>query len=104
MERDYLERSTMLSREQVEHVARLAHLRLSEEEIVRMQEQLGAILESMEMLRQVDTSAIPPTAQVLPLENVTHPDEPAPSIPVEEALANAPDQEAGLFRVPPVLE
>jgi aspartyl-tRNA(Asn)/glutamyl-tRNA(Gln) amidotransferase subunit C len=94
----------MLSREQVEHVARLAHLRLSEEELARMQEQLSAILDYMETLRELDTSTIPPTAQVLPLENITRPDQAGPSIPPDEALANAPEKEAGLFRVPPVLE
>jgi len=94
----------MLSREEVLHIARLAHLRLEPEEVERMRQQLSSILQYMQVLREVDTSAIPPTAQVLPLENVTRPDEVTPSMPPDEALANAPDQEAGLFRVPPVLE
>lgn len=94
----------MVTREQVEHIAHLAHLRLDAEELEALRGQLSAILEYMAVLREVDTSAVPPTAQILPLENVTRPDVPAASLPPEEALHNAPDEQGGLFRVPPVME
>jgi aspartyl-tRNA(Asn)/glutamyl-tRNA(Gln) amidotransferase subunit C len=94
----------MLSREEVDHIAHLAHLQLRPEEAERMRRQLSAILDSMQILREVDTSAIPPTAQVLPLENIARADEISPSLSHDETMANAPQKEAGLFRVPPVLE
>ncbi len=93
-----------LTRTQVEHVARLARLDLTDEETERFREQLSAILEYAERLQQLDTKDIPPTATVLPLENVMRDDEVRPSLPPEEALANAPAAEDGYFRVPPVLE
>jgi aspartyl-tRNA(Asn)/glutamyl-tRNA(Gln) amidotransferase subunit C len=94
----------VISREEVEHVAMLARLGLTEEEKVRLQTQLSSILEYMQALSQVDTSAIPPTAQVIPLRNIMRSDEPTPSLHVEEVLANAPDREGDFFRVPPVFE
>ncbi len=94
----------MPSMEEVQHMARLARLQLSPAELEQMREQLSAILDYIEVLREVDTSAIPATAQVLPLENVTRPDRVTPSLPPDEVLFNAPDQEEGLFRIPPVLE
>ena len=94
----------MLSQKEVEHIARLAHLRLSPEELSRMREQLSVILDYMQILREVDTSAVPPTAQILPLENITRPDQATPSIPSDEALANAPQRDAGFFAVPKVLD
>jgi aspartyl-tRNA(Asn)/glutamyl-tRNA(Gln) amidotransferase subunit C len=93
-----------LTLEQVEHIAALARLRLTAEEKARYREQLSAILDYMAKLRQLDTSAIEPTATVLPLRTVLRPDEVAPSLPPEELLANAPAVEAQMFRVPPVLE
>jgi len=93
-----------ISREEVEHVAFLARLGLSEEEKETLQEQLSAILEHMRTLNELDTSEIPPTAQVIPLRNVMRPDEPGPSLPVQDVLRNAPDREADFFRVPHVLE
>ena len=93
-----------LSLAQVEHVAKLAQLTLSDQEKELFREQLSSILEYAQRLQQLDTSAIPPTATVLPLENVMRDDQVSPSLPLEEALANAPDAEDGYFRVPVVLE
>ncbi|MCR4408402.1 MAG: Asp-tRNA(Asn)/Glu-tRNA(Gln) amidotransferase subunit GatC [Anaerolineae bacterium] len=93
-----------LTREEVEHIAELAKIGLTEEEKALFQEQLSAILEYAEMLQRVDTSAIPPTATVLPLRNVMRPDEPHPSLPREDVLANAPQSEDGCFRVKVILE
>jgi aspartyl-tRNA(Asn)/glutamyl-tRNA(Gln) amidotransferase subunit C len=93
-----------LSREEIEHVALLARLGLTDEELEKLADQLSAILDHMQALNRLDTSAIPPTAQVIPLRNVMRPDEPRPSLPVEEVLANAPDHDANYFRVPPVLD
>jgi aspartyl-tRNA(Asn)/glutamyl-tRNA(Gln) amidotransferase subunit C len=93
-----------ISREQVEHVAHLARLGLSDDEINRLQQQLSQILGHMQMIDRLDTSAIPPTAQVIPLSSVMREDTPRPSRPVEEILANAPRREGSFFKVPPVLE
>jgi aspartyl-tRNA(Asn)/glutamyl-tRNA(Gln) amidotransferase subunit C len=93
-----------ISREQVEHVAHLARLGLSEDETNRLQQQLNQILGHMQMIDQLDTSAIPPTAQVIPLRNVMRDDVARPSWPVEEIVLNAPAMKDGYFLVPPVLE
>jgi len=93
-----------LSRAKVEHIAELAKLGLTEEEKIKFCEQLSAILEYAEMLQQLDTEAIPPTATVLPLQNVMRPDEVAPSFSQEDILANAPDAVEGCFRVRAILE
>lgn len=93
-----------LSLEEVEHIATLARLRLTEAEKERYRQQLSAILDYMAKLKQVDTAHIEPTATVLPLHTVLRPDEVTPSLPREELLANAPAAEAGMFRVPPVLD
>jgi aspartyl-tRNA(Asn)/glutamyl-tRNA(Gln) amidotransferase subunit C len=93
-----------ISREEVEHVALLARLGLSDEELGTLADQLSAILDHMRAINQLDTSNIPPTAQVIPLRNVMRPDEPRPSLPVPEVLQNAPAQDGGYFRVPPVLD
>jgi aspartyl-tRNA(Asn)/glutamyl-tRNA(Gln) amidotransferase subunit C len=93
-----------ISREEVEHVAFLARLGLSEDEKASLQEQLSAILEHMRTINELDTAEIPPTAQVIPLRNVMRADQTRPSLPVETVLANAPDREDDFFRVPPVLE
>jgi aspartyl-tRNA(Asn)/glutamyl-tRNA(Gln) amidotransferase subunit C len=93
-----------LSRAEVEHIAELAKLELTEEEKIKFCEQLSAILEYAEMLQQLDTEAIPPTATVLPLQNVMRPDEVAPSFSQEDILANAPDTAEGCFRVRAILE
>jgi aspartyl-tRNA(Asn)/glutamyl-tRNA(Gln) amidotransferase subunit C len=93
-----------LTREQVEHVAHLARLSLTDEEIERYQEQLSAVLDYAEMLNEVDTTAIPPTATVLPLRTVLRPDEPQPSFSPDDILANAPNRDGQFFRVHAILE
>jgi aspartyl-tRNA(Asn)/glutamyl-tRNA(Gln) amidotransferase subunit C len=99
-----LECMMKLSLEQVQHIAELARLALSDEELALYQGQLSAILEHFEQLQALDTEAIPPTATVLPLRNVMRADESRPPFPREDILANAPDAEDGCFKVPAVLE
>jgi len=93
-----------ISREDVLHVADLARLHLSDEEMDRMQTQLSNILEAIETLRDVDTSHVGPTASVIRLENVMREDEPRPPMAREAALANAPLRDDPFLRVPTVLE
>ncbi len=93
-----------LTREEVLHIARLARLGLSEDEVDRMREQLSNILENFDILKQVDTADVPPTAQSIALQNVMAEDKVQPSLPVEDVLANAPDQEDSSFKVRAVLE
>ena len=93
-----------LSREEVLHIARLARLGLTEAEIDRMGEQLSNILENFEVLRQVDTDGVPPTAQSVALQNVLRDDEVSPSLSPDEVLTNAPQREGDFFRVRAVLE
>jgi len=92
-----------LTRADVEHVAALARLGLSEEEKERLRDQLSSILDHINALQDVDTSAIPPTAQVIRLDNVMRDDQPRPSLPREAVLANAPRQTDGFFEVDAVL-
>lgn len=94
----------MISREDVEHVAALARLGLTEDEIDLMQGQLNRILEAVGQLQAVDTSSVGPTAQVIELENVMREDVARPGIEREAALANAPIREGALLRVPVILE
>jgi aspartyl-tRNA(Asn)/glutamyl-tRNA(Gln) amidotransferase subunit C len=89
-----------ISRNEVLHVARLARLDLSDEEVERFREQLNAILEAVGKVSEVDLSDVEPTAHPLDLVNVWADDEARPCLPVEEALENAPDREGALFRVP----
>jgi aspartyl-tRNA(Asn)/glutamyl-tRNA(Gln) amidotransferase subunit C len=84
----------------IEHVARLARVHLSPQEKQRLREQLGMILEHASKLGEVATEDILPTASAIPRSNVLRPDEVEPSLPHDEALGNAPDQEDGRFRVP----
>jgi aspartyl-tRNA(Asn)/glutamyl-tRNA(Gln) amidotransferase subunit C len=93
-----------LSREQVIEISELARLNLTEEEIMRYQSQLSAVLAYAERLQTVNTEAISPTSTVLPVRNVMRVDEPCPSMPREDILANAPESEDGCFRVQAVLE
>jgi aspartyl-tRNA(Asn)/glutamyl-tRNA(Gln) amidotransferase subunit C len=93
-----------LSRAEVEHIAELAKLGLSDEEKETFREQLSAILEYAERLQQLDTEAIPPTATVLPVHSVLRPDEVTPSLSPDDALANAPATEEGCFKVQAILE
>jgi aspartyl-tRNA(Asn)/glutamyl-tRNA(Gln) amidotransferase subunit C len=92
-----------LTREEVEHIAELAKLGLSEEEKETFRQQLSAILDYAQMLQRLDTDAIPPTAQVIALQNVMRPDEVRPSFPREDILANAPAVQDGCFKVKAIL-
>ncbi len=91
-----------ISREEVLHVARLARLALTEDEVERFREQLSAILDAVGKVSELDLAGVPPTSHPLDLVNVLAEDEPAPSLTREDALANAPDPEEGFFGVPPV--
>jgi len=93
-----------ISPEQVQHIAELARLSLSAEELNLYQKQLSAILEHFERLEELDTAEIPPTATVLPLRSVMREDEAEQPFTRDEILENAPDAEAGCFKVPAVLE
>ena len=90
-----------ITRQDVLKVARLARLALAEEEVDRLQGELSAILEAVGTVGELDLAEVEPTSHPLPLANVWGEDEPRPSLPRDEALANAPDAEAGFFRVPP---
>lgn len=94
----------MIERKDVEHVARLARLALTEAEIERMREQLNGILAYIEKLNELDTAGVDPTSHAVPLVNVMRDDEPGPCLPREEALANAPDRAGEFFRVPRIIE
>jgi len=93
-----------ISRAEVQHVAHLARLGLTDEELENMAGQLNHILEAMQALSKLDTSAIAPTAQVIPLHNVMREDVARPSWPVEDILRNAPATRDGSFLVPTVLD
>ena len=93
-----------LSREEVLHIARLARIDLTESEIDRLSEQLSYILENFEILQQVDTTDVAPTAQSVALQSVMRDDEVAPSFSPDDILANAPRREGDCFRVRAVLE
>ncbi|HEX9466942.1 MAG TPA: Asp-tRNA(Asn)/Glu-tRNA(Gln) amidotransferase subunit GatC [Acidimicrobiia bacterium] len=93
-----------ITRADVEHVARLARLALTEDEIGQFTEQLEVILEHAAQVAALDTHDVPPTAHPLPLVNVLRPDEPRPSLDREEVLAMAPAAEDGRFRVPRILD
>jgi aspartyl-tRNA(Asn)/glutamyl-tRNA(Gln) amidotransferase subunit C len=93
-----------ITRGEVQHVARLARLGLSDDEMDRLAAELDHILDAMQALRQLDTSAIPPTAQVIPLRNVMRDDAVRPAWPLDDILRNAPATRDGQFLVPPVLD
>ena len=87
-----------ISKEQVEHVARLARLSLTDEEVRLYTGQLNDILQFAEKLNELDTEGVEPTSHVLPMANVLRADEKRPSLNREQALLNAPDQKDGMFR------
>ena len=89
---------------EVERVARLARLDLSEPEMERMRSQLDAILTYIDKLRQLNTGGVEPTSHAIPMVNVMREDEVRPSLPADEMLANAPEREADFFRVPKIIE
>lgn len=90
--------------QEVEHVARLARLALSDEEKEQMRSQLDRILAYIEKLNQLDTASVEPTSHVIPMTNVFREDAVAPSLPRDEALGNAPESREGFFRVPRIIE
>jgi aspartyl-tRNA(Asn)/glutamyl-tRNA(Gln) amidotransferase subunit C len=90
-----------ITRDEVLHVARLAHLELTDDEVERFTGQLSAILEAVAKVSELDLSDVEPTAHPLDVVNVWEADEPRPCLPLDEALANAPDREGGFFKVPP---
>lgn len=94
----------MISREEVLHIAKLAKLRLSEEEIQMYQDQLGRILDYFKKLQELDTSDVEPMKHVLDVHNVFRADEPKPSITPEEVFKNAPKRREDFFEVPKVVE
>ena len=89
---------------EVEHVANLARLEFNEEEKKRLAQQLAKILDYIDQLNKLDTSNVEPTSHVIPVKNVIRPDVVKPSLPKEEALANAPSNVNGLFEVPKIIE
>jgi aspartyl-tRNA(Asn)/glutamyl-tRNA(Gln) amidotransferase subunit C len=93
-----------LSREEVLHIAALAKLGMTEEDITHFGAQLSNILENFEVLKKVDTEGVAPTAQPNSLYNVMKADEVSPSMPTSDVLANAPHREGDFFRIRPVLE
>ncbi len=93
-----------LTPEEVRHIARLARVGLSDDEMPRLQSQLSQILDYFRRLQEVDTENVPPTAHTLAMHNVMREDEPQPSIDKEEVLANAPQREDDRFRVRAILE
>ena len=90
-----------ITREEVLHVAKLARLELTDDEVERLTEQLGAILEAVSKVSELDLSDVPPTSHPLELVNAWAPDEPRPSLSLDEVFANAPAREGDLFQVPP---
>lgn len=93
-----------ISRQEVEHVSRLARLALSDEELDSLTGEMDAILGYVEQLNTLETDGIVPTAHAVPMENAFRPDEVKPSFTVEQALANAPDATEDAFRVRKVIE
>ena len=93
-----------ITRQEVEHVARLARLALSPEEMERMRVELDGILGYIAKLNRLDTADVPPTSHAVPLTSVMRDDDPRPSFPREAMLQNAPDRSGELFRVPRIIE
>src|SRR5690349_7127306 len=87
------QRLVTLSRDEVKHIAQLARVGVTDEDVTRFQAQLSVILDHFQALREIDTSGVPPTAHTLPLANVERDDAPRPSYPTESVLANAPRQQ-----------
>ena len=94
----------MIDRKDVEHVARLTRLALTEPELERMREQLNSILAHLDTLRAVETEGVEPTSHAVDIVNVMREDEIAPCLSQDAALANAPDRSGELFRVPRIIE
>jgi aspartyl-tRNA(Asn)/glutamyl-tRNA(Gln) amidotransferase subunit C len=92
-----------ITRDEVLHVAKLARLELTDEEVGRLTEQLSAILDAVSKVSELDLSDVPPTSHPLEVVNAWGEDEPRPSLGLEDVFANAPDREGNLFRVPPTV-
>ena len=92
-----------ITREEVLHVAKLARLELTDDEVERLTEQLGAILEAVSKVSELDLSDVPPTSHPLELVNASAPDELRESLSLDEVFANAPAREGDLFKVPPTV-
>ena len=90
-----------ITRDEVLHVARLARLDLTDDEVARFQEQLSAILGAVSKVSELDLSDVPPTAHPLEIQNAWADDVPRPCLTLDEVFANAPDRDDDLFRVPP---
>ena len=93
-----------LSQQEVEHIALLSRLKLTDEERERMTTQLNDIMRFFEQLGELDTSDVEPTSHVIPMSNVLRADEARPSLPVEDVLESAPERVGDTFRVPRVVE
>ena len=91
-----------ISKDEVLHVARLARLALTDEEVERLTEELGAIVDAVSVVSELDLADVPPTSHPLDLVNVWDEDEPRPSLPLDDVFANAPERDGDHFRVPPV--
>ena len=94
----------MIERKDVEHVARLARLALTDAELEKILEQLNGILAYIEKLNELDTDGVEPTSHAVPMVNVMRDDETGPCLPRDEALANAPDRAGEFFRVQRIIE
>ena len=92
-----------ITRDQVQHVARLARLDLTDDEVDRLTDELGAILDAVSKVAELDLTDVPPTSHPLSVVNVWAEDVPHASLPLDDALANAPAREDDLFRVPPTV-
>ena len=90
-----------ISKDEVLHVARLARLELTDDEVAKFQEQLSAILDAVSKVSELDLADVPPTAHPLEIANAWAEDEPRDSLPLDEVFANAPDRDDDQFRVPP---
>lgn len=95
---------SQFTRQQVRHIALLSRLEFTETQADAFADQLSRILEHVEKLNELDTEGVEPTSHPLALVNVTRPDQTRPSLSNEQALANAPEAEAGCFRVPPIIQ
>jgi aspartyl-tRNA(Asn)/glutamyl-tRNA(Gln) amidotransferase subunit C len=93
--------SMAITREEVLHVARLARLELSDDEVTRLQEQLSAILEAVSKIAELDLADVPPTSHPLEIANTWAEDEPHECLTLDDVFANAPDRDGDLFRTPP---
>ena len=93
-----------ISKQEVEHVAKLGRLELSEQEKDKLTEQLSGILTYVEKLNELDTTGVEPTAHILDIKNVMRDDTAIPGLPQERALANAPEKAAGHYKVPKIIE